>query len=319
MKKLTIVIPVHNEADVLGRMHERLSSAVDMLPVATEFLFVDDGSADLSLPIIRHLSQSDARVSWISLSRNFGKEAAMTAGLDYSDGDATVIIDADLQDPPELIPNMLDAFEDGCDVVYARRTGRAGDHLARKLCASLFYRLMSWIGTTRIPVDTGDYQLFSRRAVLALRTLREQNRYMKGLFAWLGFKQRELLYERNARAAGNSKFGFAKLINFAFDAITSFSMAPLRLATGVGAVLSAVTLVYGLFILSKAALYGDPVRGYPSLMVAVLFLGGIQLLALGIIGEYVGRIYMESKGRPIYLIAEMQRGQALGAHLAKAS
>ena len=231
----------------------------------------------------------------------------MTAGLDHTDADAVVIIDADLQDPPEVIATFWQHFEQGADVVYGVRSSRAGESWLKRFTAATFYRLIDRMSDTPIPRDTGDFRLMSRRAVAALRQLRERHRFMKGLFAWVGFKQVPVHYHRDPRAAGKSKFNFWKLWNFALEGITSFSTVPLRVATYFGLFTASVAFVYGAVIVAKTLLYGEPVRGYPSLMSVVLFLGGVQLVALGVIGEYLGRMYEETKRRPLYLIGDCLR------------
>ncbi|MDZ7622508.1 MAG: glycosyltransferase family 2 protein [Candidatus Competibacteraceae bacterium] len=258
---LSIVVPVHNEAAVLTAFHERLMPVVAELSLTVEILYVDDGSSDPSPKILRQLRMRDTRVAVLELSRNFGKEAAMTAGLDHAGGDAVVIIDADLQDPPELIADMVAAWREGYDVVVARRTHRDGETGFKRLSSKLFYRILNRVSAVPIPVDVGDFRLMSRRAVEALKTLPERNRYMKGLFAWVGFPQQELLYAREARHAGCSQWGFWKLLGLALDGLTSFTWAPLRMATIVGVLVAAGALMMGGFILVKTLLYGDPVPG----------------------------------------------------------
>jgi glycosyltransferase involved in cell wall biosynthesis len=248
------------------------------------------------------LRAADARVSTLKLSRNFGKELALTAGLDHADADAVIVIDADLQDPPELIPELVRYWREGNDIVYGTRSSRAGDTGLKKLTAAGFYRVMSRLSATPVPRDTGDYRLLSRRALDGLKQLRERQRFMKGLFTWVGYQQKAVVYDRDPRFAGTSKFNYWRLWNFALEGITSFSTAPLRIATYVGVLTALLAFVFGLFVFGKALLFGDPVRGYPTLMVVVLFLGGAQLMALGLIGEYLGRLYMEAKQRPLYLV-----------------
>jgi glycosyltransferase involved in cell wall biosynthesis len=303
---LSIVVPVHNESEVLGTFHARLSTVLSRLAMAAEIVYVDDGSADGSSDLLRRIRVSDSRVAILELSRNFGKEAAMTAGLDHVHGDATVVIDADLQDPPELIEQMVAEWQKGNDVVTARRIRRNGESWLRVALSHLFYRMLNRVSEVPIPVDVGDYRLMSRRAVEALRDLRERNRYMKGLFAWVGYPQKELPYVRDARRSGKSKWGFGKLVGFALDGLTSFTWAPLRMATLVGVLVATGALAMGGIIVVKTLLYGDPVPGYPSLMCVVLFLGGMQLFAIGVQGEYLGRLFVESKRRPLYLLKNIQ-------------
>jgi glycosyltransferase involved in cell wall biosynthesis len=289
---------------VLQTFHARLLGVLDGMPVAPSILYVDDGSSDGTWAMIAGIAAADARVTGLRLSRNFGKEAAMTAGLDRVDADATVVIDADLQDPPELIPQLLERFHAGFDVVYATRNARDGESAFKRLTSAAFYRVMEKMADTAVPRDTGDFRLLSRRAVEALGTLRERQRFMKGLFAWIGYRQTSVQYHRDARKAGITKWNYWRLWNFALEGITSFSTAPLRIATWMGVSAASFAFVYGVFVLVKAMLEGDRVPGYPTLMVVILFLGGAQLLALGVIGEYIGRTYSESKGRPLYFIEE---------------
>jgi len=302
MQKLTVVVPAFNESSVLEAFHARLSAALTGLPLDCAVLYVDDGSSDGTWELIKQLGGQGLRVSGLRLSRNFGKEAAVTAGLDRADADAVILIDADLQDPPELIPELVAQWQAGHDVVYATRTERAGETRLKRLTAAAFYRSMERLSDTPIPRDTGDFRLLSRRALDALRQLRERQRFMKGLFAWIGYRQASVRYQREPRQAGHTKWNYWRLMQLAIEGITSFSTAPLRLATWVGLCSSVLAFAYGIWVLGKALLYGDPVRGYPTLMLVVLFLGGVQLLALGVIGEYLGRNYAESKQRPLYFI-----------------
>ena len=297
---LSVVIPVFNEAPVLEACYQRLVAATGSLSMRLEFVFVDDGSSDGSVQLLTDLRSRDARIALVELSRNFGKEVALTAGLDHAAGDAVIIIDADLQDPPELIPDFVAAWQEGYDVVYGQRASRAGESWLKLKTASWFYRVMNALSDVPIPNDTGDFRLLSRRAVGALGELREKHRYMKGLYAWIGFPQKALRYHREPRAAGETKWNYWRLWNFALEGITSFSTAPLRFATYLGAVTSLAAFLYAIFVLFRTLILGNPVPGYPSLIVIMLFLGGVQLLCLGIIGEYLGRTYGESKSRSLY-------------------
>lgn len=303
MKKITVLAPMYNEQEVLPALHQRLDAIAKTLKKYNfEFLFVNDGSRDHTLAVLQELAAKDSRVSYINLSRNFGKEIAMIAGIDHAEGDATVIIDADLQDPPELIPEMITLWEDGYDDVYAKRKSRAGESWFKKKTSEWFYSLLQ--RSTDIPIqrDTGDFRLLDKRCVLALREFREKQRYTKGMFSWIGYRKKEILYDRDPRAAGDTKWNYYKLANFAIDGITSFTTAPLRLSTYIGLFVSLGALVSAFILVISTLLYGNPVAGYPSLMVVVLFLGGVQLISLGIIGEYIGRIFNETKQRPLYLI-----------------
>ncbi len=302
MPQLTVVVPAYNEAAGLASFHQRLGVVLDTLQMTASILYVDDGSSDPTWAVIEQLAAQDARVGCLRLSRNFGKEAALTAGLDHTDADAVVVIDADLQDPPELIGEMIAQWRDGYDVVYATRELRQGESRFKRLTAAAFYRVMEQLSETPIPRDTGDFRLLSRRAVEALRELRERQRFMKGLFAWIGYPRRALRYQRDPRHSGKSTWNYWRLWNLAVEGITSFSTAPLRLATYIGLGTSALAFLYGIWVFIKAIIWGDPVRGYPTLMLVILFIGGVQLLALGVIGEYLGRLYAEAKQRPLYLI-----------------
>ncbi|MCC4269663.1 glycosyltransferase family 2 protein [Marinobacter nauticus] len=310
MDSLTVLVPVYNEEAVIGEFYRRTVDVCETLEgTRFELLFVDDGSSDRSIELLHDLIQDDPRVSLLRLSRNFGKEAALTAGLDHVDSDAVIIIDADLQDPPELIPDMLKLWRQGYDTVYGQRTERHGESFAKKVTASVFYRLMARVGRFSIPRDTGDFRLLSRRAVNALKSLPESNRFMKGLFSWIGYPQVALKYSRDPRHAGDTKFNYWKLWNFALDGITSFTTLPLKLASYIGVLLAFGSFVYGAYVVVKTLLWGDPVPGYPSLMTVILFIGGIQLMFLGVLGEYLGRMFDETKRRPLYLIQEHVRGR----------
>ena len=269
-----------------------------------EFLFVNDGSRDKSLEIIKDMKKSDNRVAYIDLSRNYGKEVAMIAGLDHVDSDATIVVDADLQDPPELITEMIRHWEDGYDDVYARRTERAGESWLRRKTSSVFYRVLQH--STEIPIqrDAGDFRLLDKKCVMAIRQFRERERYTKGIFSWIGYRKKEITYVRQPRVSGKSKWSYLKLVNLAINGIISFTTAPLRASTIIGLVVSLIAFIYILFLVIRTMLFGVDVAGYPSIMAVVLFLGGVQLISLGIIGEYISRIYNETKQRPLYLVDE---------------
>jgi glycosyltransferase involved in cell wall biosynthesis len=302
MTTLTVVVPAYNESAVLRAFHQRVSKVLDGLGIDGTILYIDDGSSDDTWSIIESLIAEDPRTGALKLSRNFGKEAALTAGLDAVDADAAVVIDADLQDPPELIPELVSRWKEGYDVVYATRSARDGESRFKRFTAAAFYRSMEKLSDTAIPRDTGDFRLLSRRALDAMRQLRERQRFMKGLFAWIGFRQVAVQYQRDPRAAGVTKWNYWRLAQLAIEGITSFSTAPLRLATWIGLASASFAFFYGLWVLVHALIFGDAVRGYPTLMLVILFLGGVQLLALGVIGEYLGRNYAESKQRPLYFI-----------------
>lgn len=306
MKKLiSILIPAYNEQEVLEMLFDRLETlATSNTSYNFEFLFVNDGSRDNTLEIIKKHAKSDGRVSYVNLSRNFGKETAMLAGFDYTKGDALVIIDADLQDPPELIPEMISYWEDGYDDVFAKRRSRAGESLLKKKTSQLYYRILQNSTTIPIQVDTGDFRLLDRRCVEALKQFRESERYTKGMYSWIGYKKKEILYDRDPRAAGETKWNYGKLFNLAIDGITSFTTAPLRISTYVGSFISLIAFLYITYLVIRP-LFGVPtVPGYASTMAVILFMGGVQLLSLGIIGEYIARIFNETKRRPLYFVEE---------------
>ena len=302
---LSVVIPVYNEEAGLTALHQRLGAVLDGLGCRCEVVYIDDGSRDRSAAMLRDLAASDPRVLVLGLSRNFGKELAVSAGIDYAHGEAVIVLDADLQDPPELIATMMEHWRAGIDCVLMRRSSRDGETWFKKFSSTMFYRVLRHIGDVDIPPDVGDFRLMSRRAVDALRRCHERTRYMKGLFAWVGFPTITLEYQREARHAGTTKWNYARLLNLAIEGITSFSTAPLRLASYTGLFVALSAFLYSAKVFIKALLYGDPVPGYPSLMMVVLFLGGIQLLALGLIGEYLGRVFTEVKQRPLYLVADV--------------
>jgi glycosyltransferase involved in cell wall biosynthesis len=301
-RSLSVVVPVYNESEVLPELHRRLATVLDGLDCASEIVFVNDGSTDRSLDVLTALHDTDPRVAVLDLSRNFGKEIAMSAGLDHAGGDAVVVIDADLQDPPECIPEMVRAWEAGCDVVLMRRRSRAQESWLKKATARGFYRAIGALGTIDIPENVGDFRLLSRRAVAALRRFPERSRFMKGLFAWIGFPCREIEYDRDGRYAGETKWNYWRLWNFALEGITSFSALPLKAASYVGLATALWAFAYGVYVVVKTLLIGDRVPGYPTLVTLILFLGGLQLMALGIIGEYLARMFVEVKQRPLYLV-----------------
>ena len=299
---VSIVIPVFDEEAVIGEFHRRLVRVLVEPGAPAEVVYVDDGSADKTANIIEELHANDSRVALLQLSRRFGKEIALSAGLDAARGDAVVVIDADLQDPPEVIPDMIAAWQRGHDIVLMRRSQRMADGWLKRRAAHAFYSAMTRIGSIRIPEDVGDFRLLSRRAVGALRQFPERSRFMKGLFAWIGYPMCALEYVRAARYAGESKWNYWRLWNFAIEAITSFSTIPLKVASYIGLLASLMAFVYGGYVIVKTLIYGDPVRGYPTLITVVLLLGGLQLLALGVIGEYLARMFVEVKQRPLYLL-----------------
>ena len=309
LDRLTVLVAARDEAEALPLLHPRIAAVLQRLDgVDGHILYVDDGSTEGTWEVMQRLAKQDAAVSLLRLSRNFGKELALTAGLDQVEDGAVLILDADGQDPPELIPQFVALWREGHDDVHGTRMQREGEGWLKRTTAHAFYRVIGRLSKTPIPADTGDFRLLSPRALAALRQLRERHRFMKGLFGWVGFRQVAIPYRREARLAGSSNFGFWKLWNFALEGITSFSTAPLRVATYLGTATALVAFVFALWIMVKAALYGDPVAGWPTMMVVILFMGGIQLVALGLIGEYLGRLYEESKQRPLYLVDVWQPG-----------
>ena len=308
MKKITILIPCYNEEASLPFLYEALQNLMTECPnYEWELLFINDGSKDHTLQIIKQFRTQDKRVCYIDLSRNFGKEAAMLAGFDYATGDCMVIIDADLQDPPTLIPEMIALWEQGYDDVYARRKNRGQESWLRKRLSLLFYNLLQRTTKIEILPNVGDFRLLDRRCIEALRQLRETERYTKGMFCWIGFKKKEITFDRDNRVAGNSSWKLSSLFDLAIEGITSFTTAPLRISTILGFIISVVAFLYMLFIIIKTFIHGDPVQGFPTLIITILFLGGIQLISIGIIGEYIGRIFNETKNRPIYVVKEYKK------------
>ena len=303
-RTLSLVIPMHNEAEGLDLLFARLESATAPLGVAVEIVCVDDGSRDGTLTALRARAEGDPRLRVVAMTRNFGKEAALTAGLEAARGDMVVPLDADLQDPPELIAEFLTLWEQGYDVVYGVRTDRSSDSFTKRQTANLFYRLFNAVSDYPIPDSAGDFRLMDRQVVEALRGLPERNRFMKGLFSWVGFRQVGVPYARPARAAGTSRWGYGKLIRFAIDGLTAFTTAPLRVWTGVGVVAALGAAAAAVFLIARVLLVGRDVPGYASLMVVILFAFALQMIALGILGEYVGRMYQEVKQRPTYLVRE---------------
>jgi len=301
---LSIVVPVHNEADVIPTLLKRLALVCRKEKMATELLFVDDGSQDNSVALLLQARRWCPEIRVLQLSRNFGKEAAVTAGLNHAKGDAVILIDADLQDPPELIPRMLAEWRKGADVVLMKRRSRAGESWFKKLTASLFYRLINRISDAPIPVDIGDFRLMSRRTVDALNQLPERNRYLKGMFAWVGMPTVTLEFDRDPRMAGTTKWNYLKLLHLAMEGITSFSTRPLRIALVLGLLAAGAGGFFGLWEVLKTLVVGVSTPGYASMIAIVTFLSGVQLLCVGLLGEYVGRIYMETKQRPVFILAE---------------
>jgi len=302
--ELSVVIPLYCEESNLDYLFERLETTVVDLSMKYEFICIDDGSKDDTLNRLVQHHHRNPNIKVIALSRNFGKEIALTAGLDYAQGSAVIPIDADLQDPPELIANLVAKWKEGYDVVYAKRRSRQGETWLKKVTATWFYRLISAMSSTPIPPNTGDFRLLDRRVVEALKQLPERTRFMKGLFAWVGFRETYIEYDRPPRHSGSTKWNYWRLWNFALDGITSFSAVPLKIWGYVGFLFSLVAFCYATFLVIRVLVIGIDVPGYASLMVAILFLGGIQLMGIGIIGEYLGRIFEEVKARPLYLVRD---------------
>lgn len=305
MKKqlISVLIPAYNEEECLHELYKRVSDVLSKLEKYDyEILIINDGSKDKTLEILHDLNAKDKHLQYVNLARNYGKEIAMAAGLDYVKGDVVVILDADLQIPPEYIPEMLSYYEEGYDDVYGRRKSRNDESIFKRLGTKIYYKALQSLTRVDILKNTSDFRLLSRRAVEALKQYKEQRRYTKGLFALIGFKKKEFIYEPVKRYAGKSKWNYFSLINLAIEGITSFSTFPLRLSSFLGIIVAAVGFIYIVFLVLKTLIFGEPVRGYPTLLSIIVFLGGIQLLSLGVIGEYLGRIFDEVKNRPLYFV-----------------
>ncbi|MDP4238987.1 MAG: glycosyltransferase family 2 protein [Bacteroidota bacterium] len=301
MKKVSILIPVYNEESTLILLFNRLVVLMDNVKeYEWEVLLVNDGSNDNSLLLMSQMYGKDNRFNYLDLSRNYGKETAMLAGFDYITGDCMVIMDADLQHPPEIIPEMIRYWEEGYDDVYAKRRVRGGESYFKRKTARWFYKLLQKLTPIPIQQDTGDFRLLDKICINALRSLRESQRYTKGMFCWIGFNKKEILFDQQERVAGETKWSNLKLLNLAIEGITSFTTKPLRMSSVVGVFVSSGAFIYMIYVFVRALLFGDPVQGYPTLMVVILFLGGVQLLSLGVIGEYLGRVFYETKNRPPY-------------------
>jgi glycosyltransferase involved in cell wall biosynthesis len=302
--KISVVVPLYNEEENIDALFQRLLAVLEALNTSYEVVCVNDGSRDNTLKNLVEYHQRYPQIKVVNLSRNFGKDIAMSAGIDYSQGMAVIPIDADLQDPPELIAEMIEKWHEGYDVVYASRRVRIGESWFKRFTAESFYQVINKLSRVTIPPNTGDFRLIDRRVVESIKKMPERQRFMKGIFAWVGYKQTSILFDREPRYQGQTKWNYWKLWNFAIDGITSFSFLPLKVWTYVGLIIALVSLVYASFLILRTIIFGIDVPGYASLMVAVLFLGGIQLLTLGIIGEYIGRVYEEVKGRPLYLVRD---------------
>ncbi|MDJ0742521.1 MAG: glycosyltransferase family 2 protein [Xenococcaceae cyanobacterium MO_167.B27] len=302
--EISVVVPLYNEEENIEYLFTRLLSVLDKLKTSYEIVCVNDGSKDNTLKQLIEHHQENPVIKVINLSRNFGKEIALTAGIDYANGAAIVPIDADLQDPPELIEELVAKWREGYDVVYATRRSRQGETWLKRLTADAFYKTIGKMTSITIPPNTGDFRLLDRKVVEAIKKIPERTRFMKGLFAWVGYKQTSVMFDREPRAAGTTTWNYWKLWNFAIDGITSFSFVPLKIWSYVGLFISFLSLLYASFLVIRTLIFGIDVPGYASLMVAVLFFGGVQLITLGVIGEYLGRVYEEVKGRPLYFVRE---------------
>lgn len=299
----SVVVPMYNEEEVASETYRRLTSVMEKAGYTYEIIFVNDGSRDKTAEIINDICDKDKRVKLLNFSRNFGHQIAITAGMDYASGQCIVVIDGDLQDPPELIPVMIEKWKDGYDVVYGKRISRKGETFFKKFTAAAFYRFLRSMTDVNIPVDTGDFRLIDRKVCDALKLVKEHNRYVRGLISWLGFRQTALEFEREERFAGETKYPLKKMIKLALDGITTFSYKPLKLASCIGSLLSVVSFIYLIYVLIQRLCFPETVQpGWASILAVNLFFHGITLLMLGIIGEYIGRIYDEAKGRPLYII-----------------
>jgi glycosyltransferase involved in cell wall biosynthesis len=306
---LSVVCPAFNEAANLEAFCAVVDETLSRAAQPYEIVFVNDGSRDATLPVMRALKARRSNITIVDLSRNYGKEIAMSAGLDHARGDAVVIIDADLQHPPQIIPEMIAGWRDGYDIVYGVRRSRENESWLRRSTARAFYRLMSKVGRVPIPEDAGDFRLLSRKAVDAIISMREQHRFMKGVFAWIGFPTKAVPYDVAARAAGKSKFNFWTLWNFSIEGLTSHTLAPLKASTYLGLAVAFLALVYGAYVVGETILQGNPVPGYPTLVTLILLLGGVQLIVLGVMGEYLGRVFNETKRRPLYFANDVLLGE----------
>lgn len=303
MKQISLIVPCFNEQDSIRFFVEKVEEIFLQLPnYSYEIVFINDGSKDRTKEVILDLSNINKKIKLVDLARNFGKEIALAAGLDYCSGNAVIPMDVDMQDPPEVIIDFINKWEEGYDVVYGIREERVGDTFLKKLTAFLFYRVINLLSDTKIPKDTGDFRLMDKKVVEVLKQMKERHRFMKGIFAWVGFNQTGIPYVRKPRVSGQSKFNFIKLSALALEGITSFSVRPLKLASFFGFFTSVVAFVYGSYIIIRSLINGSDVPGYPSLIVIILFLGGIQLISVGLLGEYIGRIYNETKERPLYIV-----------------
>jgi len=305
MKKISIIIPAYNEEESLPILYERLSKLMEaMNSYEFEILFINDGSKDKTIEIIKSMREKDNRICYVDFARNFGKEIAMIAGLDYATGDCVVFMDADLQDPPELIPELVKYWEEGYDDVYAKRRSRKGETWLKKFTSKLYYRVLQHVTKVEIQEDTGDFRLLDRRCVNALKKLRESQRNTKSMFSWIGYKKKEVLYDRDPRVAGSTKWNYVKLMDLAIDGITSLTTSPLRISTFIAIPTFIVLFVYFIYVIEKSIIIHEAIQAFQAIILLILFFSGIQILLFGIIGEYLGRIFNETKNRPLYLVNE---------------
>ena len=305
MKKISIIIPAYNEEESLPYLYERLNKLMDEINnYEFEVLFINDGSKDKTLDLIKEMRSKDERVNFVDLSRNFGKEIAMIAGLDYAKGDAVIFMDADLQDPPELVPELIKYWEEGYDDVYAKRRTRAGETFFKKFTSKMYYKILQKLTRVEIQKDTGDFRLLDRRCVNALKKLRESQRCSKSMFSWIGYNKKEVLYDRDPRIAGKTKWNYKRLVDLAIDGITSFTTSPLRISTYISIPTFLTLFIYFIYVIIKANVINEPIQAFQAIILLILFFSGIQIILIGIIGEYLGRIFNESKDRPLYLVNE---------------
>ena len=305
MKKISIIVPAYNEEESLPFLYERLSKTMDSIKGYNfEILFINDGSKDKTLELIKKLREEDKRICYVNLSRNFGKEIAMMAGIDYAKGDAVIFIDADLQDPPELIPELIKYWEEGYDDVYAKRKSRDGETFLKKFTSKMYYKVLQKLTRVEIQKDTGDFRLLDRRCVNALKKLRESQRCSKSMFSWIGYNKKEVLFDRDSRVAGKTKWNYMRLVDLAIDGITSFTTSPLRLATYIAIPTFITLVVYFIYVIAKTFVVNEPIQAFQAIILLILFFSGIQILLFGIMGEYLGRIFNETKNRPLYLVDE---------------
>ena len=305
MKKISIIIPAYNEEESLPILYERLSKLMEnMKAYEFEVLFINDGSKDKTVEIIKSMREKDNRICYVDFARNFGKEIAMIAGLDYATGDCVIFMDADLQDPPELIPELVKYWEEGYDDVYAKRRSRKGETWLKKFTSKMYYRVLQHVTKVEIQEDTGDFRLLDRRCANALKKLRESQRNTKSMFSWIGYKKKEVLYDRDPRIAGSTKWNYAKLMDLAIDGITSLTTSPLRISTFIAIPTFMVLFVYFIYVIAKSIIIHEAIQAFQAIILLILFFSGIQILLFGIIGEYLGRIFNETKNRPLYLVNE---------------